>query len=246
MTPAPVALVTGGSRRIGAAICRTLHHAGFNLIIHYHRSVDSARQLADELNELRSESAVIQCADLGNIEQIATLAEYSRTVWGRVDALINNASSFYPTPLDTAREQDWDNLINSNLKAPYFLAQALAKDLIQQQGAIINLADIFAERPMPQHSIYSIAKAGNCMLTQALALELAPDVRVNGVAPGAILWPEDADGNEKVNTDKLSSIPLGCLGGAQSIADTVLFLITNAPYITGQIIRVDGGRSLIQ
>lgn len=242
----PVALITGGGRRIGAAICRKLHQAGFNIIVHYHRSADSAQQLANELNELRADSAAIHCADLDDMNQIAALADFSRAAWGRVDALVNNASSFYPTPIEHAREEDWNNLINSNLKAPYFLSQALVTDLTQQRGTIVNLADIFAERPMPHHSIYSIAKAGNRMLTQSLALELAPNIRVNGVAPGAILWPEDAEGNEKVAIEKLAAIPLGCLGGAESIADTVHFLICGSPYITGQIIRVDGGRSLMQ
>lgn len=242
----PVALVTGASRRIGAAICKNLHEIGFNIIIHYHRSHDSANALAQELNQRRKHSAVVCRADLNDMQHITALADFSRNAWGRVDALINNASSFYPTPLDQAQPQAWDDLINSNLKAPYFLSVALIKDLSQHQGTIINLADIFAERPMPQHSIYSIAKAGNRMLTQSLALELAPDIRVNGVAPGAILWPEDADGNEKTNPAKLADIPLGRLGGAHSIADTVRFLVTGAPYITGQIIRVDGGRSLRQ
>lgn len=242
----PVALVTGGGRRIGAAICKKLHQEGFNVVVHYHRSAESAQQLAAELNKLRADSAAIYCADLNEMSQITALADFARTVWGRVDALVNNASSFYPTPIESAREEDWENLVNSNLKAPYFLCQALVADLTQQQGTIVNLADIFSERPMPHHSIYSIAKAGNRMLTQSLALELAPSIRVNGVAPGAILWPEDAEGNEQVAPEKLAAIPLGCLGGAKSIADTVLFLITGSPYITGQTIRVDGGRSLMQ
>lgn len=245
-TSNPVVLVTGGSRRIGAAIGKNLHEIGFNVIIHYHHSADSAHELAQELNRIRAHSAEVYRADLDSGEQIAALAAFARSVWGRVDALINNASSFYPTPLDQVLPEAWDDLMNSNLKAPYFLSLALIKDLAEQKGTIINLADIFAERPMPQHSIYSIAKAGNRMLTQSLALELAPDIRVNGVAPGAILWPEDAQGNEKVDLEKLKDIPLGCLGGADSIADTVRFLITSAPYITGQIIRVDGGRSLRQ
>jgi pteridine reductase len=245
-TSHPVALVTGGGRRIGAAICKRLHQSGFNIIVHYCRSAESAQKLAKELNDARADSAVIYCADLNDMSQAATLADFARTTWGRLDALVNNASSFYPTPLERACEEDWDNLLNSNLKAPYFLCQALVKELTRQQGTIVNLADIFSERPMPNHSIYSIAKAGNRMLTQSLALELAPSVRVNGVAPGAILWPEDAEGNEKVTPEKLAAIPLGRLGGAESIADTVLFLINGSPYMTGQIIRVDGGRSLMQ
>jgi pteridine reductase len=240
----PVALVTGGSRRIGAAICRDLHKVGFNIIIHFHQSESSASTLAQELNQIRANSAVTARADLNDMNQISELAKFAETIWGRVDALINNASTFYPTPVTESPASTWDDLMNSNLKAPYFLSLALIPALTQQQGSIINMVDIFAERPMPNHSIYSIAKAGNHMLTQSLALELAPHIRVNGVAPGAILWPETAEGKENINPEKLKQIPLGRLGGAQSIADTVRFLITNAAYITGQIIRVDGGRSL--
>jgi pteridine reductase len=240
----PVALVTGGSRRIGAAICRDLHKVGFNIVIHFNQSEGSATALAQELNQIRANSAAIARADLNDMNQISELAIFVQTIWGRVDALINNASTFYPTPVTESPTAAWDDLMNSNLKAPYFLSLALVPALMQQRGSIINMADIFAERPMPNHSIYSIAKAGNLMLTQSLALELGPHIRVNGVAPGAILWPEDADGQEKVNPEKLQHIPLGRLGGAQSIAEAVRFLITGASYITGQIIRVDGGRSL--
>lgn len=245
-TRRPVALVTGGSRRIGAAICRALHGNGYNIVVHYHRSQGAAQALADELNLRRAGSVKMFQADLNDLTQVAALAAFSSSAWNRIDALINNASSFFATPLGEATEQDWDNLINSNVKAPYFLSAALAGSLAEQSGAIINIADIFAERPMPKHSIYSIAKAGNSMLTKALALELAPKVRVNGIAPGAILWPEDQQGQEIVDQSKLASIPLERLGGAESIADAVLFLLTRAPYITGEIIRVDGGRSLNQ
>lgn len=245
-TAHPVALVTGASRRIGAAICRMLHDNGYNIVIHFHRSRAAAEALAAEFNARRDNSAKTMQADLNDLTQILALASYGDRAWGGVDALINNASSFYATPLASATEQDWDNLINSNLKAPFFLSAALKQSLAERQGAIVNIADIFAERPMPNHSIYSIAKAGNSMLTKALALELAPDVRVNGIAPGAILWPEDQQGQEKVDKTKLQSIPMQRLGGAHSIAEAVLFLLKRADYITGQILRVDGGRSLKQ
>ena len=242
----PTALITGGGRRIGAAICTTLHREGFNIVVHYHHSKKFADKLAHKLNKIRPNSAKVFSADLNNMQQIAELAEFTRSAWGRIDALINNASSFYATPLGHATNEQWCDLFNSNLKAPFFLAQYLIADLKATKGTIVNIADIFAERPMPNHAIYSMAKAGNRMLTQTLALELAPHIRVNGVAPGAILWPEDDEGNEQISTDKLHQIPLGRLGGTESIAETVLFLINNAPYITGQIIRVDGGRSLQQ
>lgn len=242
----PVALVTGGARRIGAAICETLHDNGFAIIIHCHNSVSAAYALAQKLNQRRPDSAKVLTADLNDAAQIQQLAQNALSAWGRLDALVNNASSFFPTPLDQAKPEHWDNLINSNLKAPFFLSQTLHSELARVQGCIINICDIFGLRPMPGHSIYSIAKAGNAMLTQSLALEMAPEVRVNGVAPGAILWPENANGQEIPAPAKLKKIPLGKLGGSKSVADAVLFLIKNAPYITGQIIAVDGGRTLQQ
>lgn len=245
-TPFKVALVTGAARRIGAAICRALHMDDWNLVIHCNQSLAEAEALAHELNQLRPYSAQVVQADLTKMVDIQFLASAAPAAWGRLDALINNASTFFPTPISGATEEQWDNLLGSNLKAPFFLSQALYPELSQQRGCIINISDIFAVRPMPGHTIYSIAKAGNSMLTKSLALEMAPQVRVNGVAPGAILWPENADGKEVVNTDKLAQIPLGTLGGAQAIANTVKFLINESPYITGQILAVDGGRSLQQ
>lgn len=241
-----VALVTGAGRRIGAAICRNLHSAGWNLVIHCHKSLAEANQLADDLNAQRENSATVVQANLNKMLDIQLLANTAIAAWGHLDALINNASSFFPTQVQTASEEQWDNLLSSNLKAPFFLSQAVADELRQRRGCIINISDIFAARPMPGHAIYSIAKAGNSMLTKSLALELAPEVRVNAVAPGAILWPENINGEEIINESKLQQIPLGTLGGAQAIADTVIFLIQDAPYITGQIIAVDGGRSLQQ
>lgn len=240
-----VALVTGAAKRIGAEIARQLHAAGFNVVVHYNKSAKTAQALIDELNKTRANSAVCLQADLNDQAQINQLAKNSIGIWQRLDLLVNNASSFYPTPIGNATEEDWNNLINSNLKAPFFLAQHLAPALKQTRGCIINIADIYAERPLKKHSIYSIAKAGNVMLTKSLAQELAPEVRVNGIAPGAILWPEteeltSADNKEKI----LSQIPLQERGQALDIAKAILFLAKDPPYITGQIIAVDGGRSI--
>ena len=249
-TSTKVALVTGAAKRIGAEIVRHLHQAGFNLVIHYHFSEKAALELADELNEERENSAICIQADLNNIAHINNLATAALAHWQRIDLLINNASSFYPTPIGNASEEDWDNLINPNLKAPFFLAQALAQNLSKHHGSIINIADIYAEKPLKKHSIYSIAKAGNVMLTKTLAQELAPLVRVNGIAPGAILWPDDSNkcAEDKLSDDNkekmLARIPLQQRGQAQDIAKTILFLAQNAPYITGQILTVDGGRSI--
>jgi pteridine reductase len=183
---ANVVLVTGAARRIGAAICETLHGSGLNVIIHCHHSRTAANELELKLNQRRPDSARVLTADLNQLQEIQQLAHDSVATWGRLDALVNNASSFFPTPLAQATPQDWDNLINSNLKAPFFLSCELHGELRRNQGCVINISDIFGLRPMPGHSIYSIAKAGNVMLTQSLALEMAPYVRVNGVAPGAI------------------------------------------------------------
>lgn len=245
-----VALVTGAAKRIGAEITRQLHKENFNLVIHYHQSEKAARELMDELNAQRENSAICVAADLNKLAEVHNLAAQAQAHWQRIDLLVNNASSFYPTPVGSAREDDWNNLINSNLKAPFFLAQALAINLGHQHGCIINIADIYADKPLKNHSIYSIAKAGNIMLTKTLAQELAPLVRVNGIAPGAILWPDDAHkkSEERLSDDNkekmLAKIPLQQRGQAQDIARTILFLAQQAPYITGQIITVDGGRSI--
>lgn len=241
----PVALLTGAARRIGAQTARTLHSAGFNIVIHYRSSSKDANQLVAELNQIRPDSAIAAQADLNQLEDIDRLAEQTLKPWGRLDALVNNASSFYPTPVGDANESQWDDLLNSNLKAPFFLAQALAEPLRKSHGVIINMADVHAERPLKNHPIYCAAKAGNVMLTKSLARELAPEIRVNGIAPGAILWPEqeaslDDEGKQKI----LDRVPLGRPGGPEDIAETILFLIKKAPYITGQIIAVDGGRSV--
>lgn len=244
-TDSPVALLTGAARRIGATTARTLHEAGYRVVIHYRESREDAEALCRELNAHRTDSALALQADLSQLQDIETLAKNTLKQWGRIDALINNASSFYPTPIGEANEDHWNDLMSSNLKAPFFLAQALAKGLRTTRGAIINLADIHADRPLKNHPIYCAAKAGNVMLTKSLARELAPEVRVNGIAPGAILWPEqEAELDDDSKASILDRVPLNRPGDPQDIADTILFLLTKAPYITGQIIAVDGGRSV--
>ena len=241
--PDRVALVTGASRRIGAAIVRGLHAAGYRVLLHYHRSADEARQLAEELNAERPGSILTQQADLDDTAALSGLVNRAIDAWGRLDALVNNASTFYPTPLGTVTESQWDALLGSNLKAPFFLCQAAAPQLARRQGAIVNLVDVYAERPLKDYPVYSIAKAGLAALTRSLAVELAPNVRVNGVAPGAILWPEQTDGGQ-TQADILARIPLARSGSPVDIAGAVRFLLEGAPYVTGQIIAVDGGRSV--
>jgi len=236
------ALVTGGARRIGAAIARTLHDAGMDLVIHFRHSAAEARSLADELNDTRPNSVVLVEGDLENSEDCATLAQQAIEAFGRMDALINNASAFFPTPIGEVTNDQWETLMGVNLKAPFFLSQACAKALASTHGAIINLTDIYAERPLPHHPVYSASKAGLVALTRSLAQELGPDVRVNAIAPGAIIWPESGDSEENQN-EIIRRTPLGRLGEPQDIAGTVMFLLRDAPFITGQIINVDGGRS---
>jgi pteridine reductase len=234
------ALVTGAARRIGAAIAEALHGAGMNAVIHYRHSADEAEALAEKLNGLRRESAVTAQADLMMPDGFPSLIKTTEQ-WGGLDLLVNNASSFYPTPLGEADEEHWDDLIGSNLKGPFFMAQAAWENLRARRGQIINIVDIHGFRPMPAHPIYSAAKAGLVMLTRSLAGEMAPDVRVNGVAPGAILWPEQAmsaDTQQAV----LDQVPLARSGEPSDIAAAVLFLVRDAPYVNGQILPVDGGR----
>lgn len=237
----PVALITGGARRIGAVIARTLHAAGYRVVIHYWHSQADAHALMQALNQIRTGSAVAIAADLNQFTAGAALIEQSYAAWQRLDVLVNNASSFFPTAVGTTTEAAWEDLMNSNLKAPYFLAQAAVKYLAAQQGCIINIADIHGERPLKGYPVYSIAKAGLIMLTKALARELAPATRVNAIAPGVTLPPENADSHlfaklrEKTLTKRFAE-PL-------AIANAVLFLI-NQPAITGQILTIDSGRSL--
>lgn len=236
-------LITGAAARLGRAIARELHR-DHRIIIHYRRSASAAQRLVRELNEQRPDSAAALQSDLDSAAGCEQLAQHACELWGGVDVLVNNASSFYPTPVGKADERDWDQLVGSNLKAPFFLSQALTPSLTENSGSIINMIDIHAERPMPQHTIYCAAKAGLVMLTKSLALELAPKVRVNGVAPGAILWPEQEEVDEEAKARTLSRIPLGRTGSETDIARTVRFLISEPSYISGQVIAVDGGRSL--
>lgn len=238
------ALITGAANRIGAQIARTLHENGANLIIHYRNSVDAAQALTQKLNTDRTESAMMLQADLSDLESLRGLAKSATKAFGRLDILINNASSFYPTPVGEITLQNWQDLMNSNCQAPLFLSQACYPDLELNQGVIINMLDIYASLPLKNHSLYCCAKAANRMLVKSLALELAPEVRVNGVAPGAILWPEKSDA-AVVETQQaiLKQVPLQRTGDPESIAKAVMFLIDNE-YVTGEIIRVDGGRLL--
>lgn len=236
-------LITGAARRIGACIARELHMAGAAIAIHYRGSAADATALADELNAQRSGSALIVHADLLDTPRLAGLVAEVVAQTGRLDTLINNASTFYPTPLDELTEEHWDDLLGTNLKAPLFLAKAAAPHLREHHGLIINIVDIHAQRPLRNHPIYGPAKAGLAMLTRSLARDLAPVVRVNGIAPGAILWPEDGMTDE-VAQGIIRQVPLRRTGEPGDIARAVLFLAKDAPYVTGQIIAVDGGRSI--
>jgi pteridine reductase len=243
-TSTKVALITGAARRIGATIARTFHTAGFNVIIHYRHSQLEAQALADELNLLRANSVKIIAADLAQLAQIQNLAEQAVNCWSKVSVLINNASSFYRTPLENSTEADWETLMASNLKAPFFLSQSLAKHLELEQGSIVNITDIHADRPLRGYPIYSIAKAGLAMLTKSLAKELGPKVRVNAVAPGAVLWPEQANALDQAMQEKIiHQTILKRHGRPEDIASAALFL-AQADYITGQVLVVDGGRTL--
>lgn len=238
-------LVTGGARRVGAAIVRRLHAAGANVAIHCRKSLYDALALRAELNEIRADSALIVQADLIELAALARMVEETVQQFGRLDALVNNASSFFPTPLEQIDEQQWVDLIGTNLKAPLFLAQAAAAELRRHHGCIVNIVDIHAELPMHGHLLYNVAKSGLAGLTRSLAQEMAPQVRVNGVSPGPILWPEAADWQDEEQRRKIvAHTLLKRTGAPEDIAKTVQFLIADAPYITGQVIAVDGGRSI--
>ena len=236
------ALITGGAARIGAQIVKTLHHNQFNIIIHCNQSKDKAQLLCDELNSIRTNSVEIVSGNLNNIDELNSLVSSVKSI----DLLVNNASVFYPKSVEDSEMKDWDDVININLKAPFFLSKGLSKTLSKNDGSIINIIDIHSERPLKKHAIYNISKAGLKMLTQTLAKELAPRIRVNGVSPGSILWPQDsAEISEDDKNLMLERIALHRQGSPQDIADTVLFL-ANSNYITGQIINIDGGRTLNQ
>ena len=244
-----VALVTGAARRIGAVTVRMLHQQGATVVVHYRNSKTDAEKLSAELNAIRSKSCLIQQAELANVDSLKAMVDSVIAQTGRLDILINNASSFFPTKVGEITEDHWDNLFASNLKAPLFLSQAAAPHLDKTQGCIVNMVDIHAERPLAVHPVYCAAKAGLLMLTKSLAKELGPNVRVNGVSPGAILWPE-ADGNSaEVNAEHqalLDKTSLKREGSPEDIANTISFLVSDASYITGHIIPVDGGRLLNQ
>jgi pteridine reductase len=235
--------ITGAAKRIGAACARLLHSEGCNVFLHYRSSEDDALQLCHELNQIRPNSAKTMQADLLDMNALESLASAACEAWGSLDALINNASAFYPTAIADVTEQQWDELLGGNLKAPFFLVKALSKNLAKKNGCIVNIVDIHAERGLLGYPVYSIAKAGLAAMTKILAKELGPEVRVNGVAPGAILWPEN-DLSEQARTDILQRVVLKRTGEPLDIAKTVLFLINDSDYITGQIISVDGGRML--
>ncbi|MES9897536.1 MAG: pteridine reductase [Sedimenticola sp.] len=241
----PVAFITGAAHRIGATIARTLHHSGMDIVIHYRSSADAAQALKDELELERSDSVLLLQADLHNCDLFSGLISRIEQWRGRLDCLINNASSFYPTPVAEVTEAQWDDLMSSNLKAPFFLALTAAPLLKKSNGVIINLVDIHARRPLKNYPIYSMAKAGNAMMVKSLARELGPEIRVNGVAPGAILWPEEGMDQETKELI-LSRTALGRPGTPEDIANTVRFLALDAGYISGQVIAVDGGRSTQQ
>ena len=238
-----VALVTGGARRVGAAIARRLHAAGANVLLHYRDSESDAAKLEAELNAARARSASRVKAEL--LAPIAPRALVSAAVqsFGRLDLVVNNASSFFPLELGAIEPSHWEELVGSNLRAPLFICQEAAPELAKHEGAIVNIVDIHAERPLKGYALYSIAKAGLAALTRSLAVELAPRVRVNGVAPGAIAWPEDNQFDPAERSRIIATTPLARTGSPQDIAQTVHFLAV-APFITGQIIAVDGGRSV--
>jgi pteridine reductase len=239
----PVALITGAGRRVGAVIARSLHAAGYSLALHYRHAAAEAAALAASLEAQRSGSTLLLQAELADTEAPARLIETLLAHYGRLDALVNNASTFQPTPLGSATVAQWNELFASNAQAPFFLAQAAAPALRAARGGIVNMLDIYAERPLANHPIYGMAKAALAAMTRSLALDLAPDVRVNGVAPGAVLWPSEGKSDEDRQA-LLARTPLQRAGTPEDVASAVLWLLRDAPFVTGQIIRIDGGRTL--
>lgn len=240
-----VILVTGGAKRVGAAICCKLHAQGANLMVHYRSSQNDAQTLRHALEQIRPDSVELIQADLLDIASLPDLVEETIRRFGKLDVLVNNASSFFPTPMGQLTELDWVDLIGSNLKAPLFLSQAVAPYLEMRQGCIVNIVDIHVEQPLKNYVIYNAAKGGLAALTRSLALELAPHIRVNGVSPGPILWPEHEEWLDKsLRKEIIDRTLLKRMGEPDDIAKAVSFLISDAPYVTGQIIAVDGGRSI--
>jgi pteridine reductase len=238
-------LVTGAARRIGAVVARRLHRAGARVVLHYHRSRAEAESLCGELNAARAGSCAVVQGDLLDVPSLARVVDAAGEAFGRLDGLVNNASSFYATPFGAIGEREWKDLMGTNLRAPLFLAQAAAERLRQAHGAIVNVVDIHAERPLKDFTVYSVAKAGLAGLTRALAVELAPHVRVNGVSPGAILWPDEGRHFDAAERDRITAgTPLGRIGNPEDIAGAVKYLLFDAPFVTGQVLAVDGGRGL--
>jgi pteridine reductase len=243
MTPSPVALITGAAARIGAATATLLHENGYRVIIHYNNSVENANALANSLNNKREDSARILEADLMDSAAVSALADRSIAAWGQLDLLVNNASAFYPTPLETITEEQWQELFASNAMAPLLLARSTTDMLRQQQGCIINISDTHVRRGLKNHSIYIMAKSALEGMTRTMARDLAPEVRVNAIAPGAILWAENGnDLSHEMKAAIIDGISLKRMGEPLDIANAVLFLAGNASYITGQVLHVDGGR----
>lgn len=243
--PFKVALITGAARRIGAEIAHTLHAAGMNVVLHYHRSETEAQRLCHVFNEQRPHSASLVQADLLDIANLENVVKQAVHEWGHLDILINNASRFQKTAVGHVTQEIWDDLLNSNLKAPFFLAQAAASHLQKQHGCIVNITDVHAERPMRDYGVYCISKAGLVMMTQTLAKELGPQVRVNAVSPGTVAWPEGDNTLDEASKEKiLSRTALHRHGTPKDIAKAVLFLVQDADYITGEVLAVDGGRLL--
>ena len=239
-----VALVTGGAKRVGAAIVRRLHREGASVMLHYRGSEREANALRSELNAARANSAALVQADLLDLAGLAEIVRNAVNRFERLDALVNNASTFFPTPVGEMTQANWESLIGTNLRAPLFLSQAAAPHLKKTNGVIVNITDIHAERPLKNYVIYSIAKAGLAGLTRSLARELGPEVRVNGVAPGPIVWPDDGSFDEVARQRVVSNTILRRTGDPDDVARAVYYLIAEAPYVTGQIIAVDGGRSI--
>ena len=243
--PEKVALITGGARRVGAAIGRLLHQGGMDLMVHYRSSAEQARALQADLNAVRADSVALLQADLLNAASLPAMVNETLQRFGRLDVLINNASSFFPTVVGEISEREWDDLMGTNLKTPLFLSQAAAPHLRRSHGCIVNIIDIHADRPMRNYVLYSVAKGGLLALTRSLAAELGPEVRVNGVSPGAIIWPEDERWSDDLARQRIvQTTLLKRIGDPDDIARTVGFLVFDAPYVTGQVIAVDGGRSI--
>ena len=241
-----VVLITGGARRVGAAISRRLHAAGANLVLHYRSSAAEARALQRDLTGARVDSVVLVQGDLLKPGNLAGLIKEALKAFGRLDHLVNNASSFYPTPIGEITEKAWDDLIGTNLKAPLFLSQAAAGELRKHHGSIVNIIDIHAEFPMKNYIVYNVAKGGLVGLTRSLARELGPEVRVNGIAPGTIIWPDDEAWKDELARQRImNQTALKRIGDPDDIAKAVEFLLTSAPYVTGQVLAVDGGRNVM-